>query len=405
MSDTETLQASPAALTPDQEEIIRATLPTVGANIETIASNFYGRMFGAQPELLNDTFNRGNQKMGAQQKALAASVATFATCLVDPNSPTPEELLSRIGHKHVSVGIVAGQYAIVHHHLFDAIEEVLTPEVFSGAVREAWDAVYAEMQRVLINFENELYDDAGVTPGDVFRATTVVERTEVGPDVVIFGVRGSDTELPSFTPGQYISVRREMADGARQLRQYSLINNATDGVLRFAVRRVDGAADLPAGEVSNSLWESLHEGDELEISLPAGDLVLDTESDKPVVLISGGIGATPMAGMLSYLAAQRSQRTVVDLHADRSEAADVLAKQRAGDISALPNGTSATFYEPELIDLGPDSKIDLPADADYYLCGSNGFLQAIRAQLDQRGIDRSRVHFELFSPNDWLLDA
>src|SRR5699024_2463692 len=67
-----------SGLTAEQAEIVRQTLPAVGVNIGEITPNFYRRMFTAHPELLADTFNRGNQKQGAQQKALAASVATFA---------------------------------------------------------------------------------------------------------------------------------------------------------------------------------------------------------------------------------------------------------------------------------------------------------------------------------------
>lgn len=395
------LNVSKSALTPEQNEVITQTLPIVGANIEKITPIFYNRMFTAHPELIADTFNRGNQKQGAQQKALAASVATFAATLVNPDAPAPEELLSRIGHKHISVGIKPEQYAIVHKHLFDAIEEVLTPEVFQGAVRDAWDAVYLEMQRVLIDFEKGLYDDLGVEAGDVFRAAHVVTREERGDDVAVFSVKLDDDTPVSYLPGQYISVRQTMPDGARQLRQYSLVGGK-EGELTFAVRRVDASEDLPAGEVSTQLWEKVQPGDAIEISLPAGDLVLDTKSDDPVVLISAGIGATPMIGMLDALVAADSKRDIVVLHADRAENADALRAERDNAVSALANARQQVWYEPDLMKL---SDVELPEGAQFYLCGGNGFLQAIRQQLADRGIDRSNVHFELFSPNDWLLDA
>ena len=395
------LNVNKNGLTPEQAEIVTQTLPVVGANIEKITPNFYNRMFAAHPELIADTFNRGNQKQGAQQKALAASVATFAATLVDPDAPAPEELLSRIGHKHISVGIKPEQYPIVHRHLFDAIEEILTPEVFQGAVRDAWDAVYLEMQRVLINFEKGLYDDLGVEAGDVFRAAHVVSREERGDDVAVFSVKLDDEFPVSYLPGQYISVRQTMPDGAGQLRQYSLVGGK-EGVLTFAVRRVDASEDLPAGEVSTQLWERVQPGDAIEISLPAGDLVLDTKSDDPVVLISAGIGATPMIGMLDALVAADSKRDVVVLHADRAEAADALRAERDNAVAALANARQQVWYEPDLMDL---TDVDLPEGAQYYLCGGNGFLQAVRKQLADRGVDRSNVHFELFSPNDWLLDA
>lgn len=401
-----TIDVKKQALPSEQADVIRATLPAVGAAIGDITPNFYNRMFTAHPDLLANTFNRGNQKQGAQQKALAASVATFATVLVDPDAPTPEQLLSRIGHKHLSVGVVEGQYAVVHKHLFDAIEEVLTPEVFSGAVRDAWDAVYLEMQRVLVDFEKDLYAQNDLTPGDVFRTVEVTAREERGGNIAVFTVRGKDSELPEFRPGQYISVRRTMEDGAGQLRQYSLINASGHGELSFAARRVDSVDGEPAGEVSNSLWEGLQVGDDLEISLPAGDLTLDTDSDDPVVLISAGIGATPMIGMLAYLAENSSEREILELHANRSADADVFAAERAEYLAALPNSSSVLWYEPEFMDLngGNGEKVEFPENARFYICGNNPFLLHVRAQLAERGIDNGRVHYELFSPNDWLVD-
>ena len=90
--------AAPAELEPAHAEMIAATLPLVGAHIDEITTEFYRRMFSAHPELLRNLFNRGNQAQGAQQRALAASIATFATHLIDPDLPHPAEVLSRIGH-------------------------------------------------------------------------------------------------------------------------------------------------------------------------------------------------------------------------------------------------------------------------------------------------------------------
>ena len=85
-------------------EVIRATLPLVGSRINDITPVFYKKMFTAHPELIADLFNRGNQQHGDQAKALAASIAVFASVLVDPDKPHPDEMLARIGHKHVSLG-------------------------------------------------------------------------------------------------------------------------------------------------------------------------------------------------------------------------------------------------------------------------------------------------------------
>ena len=79
----------------------------------------------------------------------------------------------------------------------------------------------------------------------------------------------------------------------------------------------------------------------------------------------------------------------------------MLRKDRDAAIAGLDDAEGRTWYEPELMDV---ADVDLPAGAEIYLCGGNGFLQAVRDQLAAKGVDRDHVHFELFGPNDWLLD-
>ncbi|MEC3958920.1 globin domain-containing protein [Nocardia sp. CDC153] len=394
-------------LEPEHAEVIRATLPLVGAHIDRITPLFYTKMFTAHPELLRDRFNRGNQHQGAQQKALAASIATFATHLVDPALPHPRELLSRIGHKHVSLGVTEPEYRIVHEHLFAAIVEVLGADVVTPPVAAAWDRVYWLMATTLIDFERELYDAAGVEPGDVFREARVVQRLDDPSGVATFVVESTDPArpLPGFLPGQYISVGVRLPDGARQLRQYSLVNRGGDGRLAFTVRKVLAEENTPAGEVSGWLHNRVGAGDHLEITLPAGDLTIDTEATTPVVLISGGIGVTPMVGILEYLAAETPSRRTVILHADRSTTAHPLRETVADLATRLYDVYFRAWYRADGHGLLDVTRVDLPDDADYYLCGGTGFLQYVRAQLMSAGIPSDRVHFELFAPNDWLLDA
>lgn len=394
-------------LEPEHAAVIRATLPLVGAKIDEITPLFYRKMFTAHPELLRDRFNRGNQKQGAQQRALAASIATYATHLVDPALPHPRELLSRIGHKHASLGVTADEYRIVHEHLFAAIVEVLGEDVVTPEIAAAWNRVYWLMATTLIDFEQGLYDRAGVAPGDVFRQTRVVDRVDEASGVVTFVVESADPTrvLPDFEPGQYVSVGANLPDGARQLRQYSLVNASGTGRLAFAVRKVEAEAGQPAGEVSSWLHDTVRVGDHLEITLPFGDLTIDTAATTPLVLISAGVGVTPMAGILEYLAANTPARRTIVLHADRSAAAHPLRDRVRDLVRDLHDVYFRAWYQDEghgFMDLGA---LDLPATADFYLCGGSGFLQSVRAQLLAAGIPTARVHFELFAPNDWLLDG
>ncbi len=127
-------------LSDQNRPVIEATLPVVGANIGDIAQRFYRHLFGIHPELLDGTFNRGNQARGEQQQALAGSVAAFATTLVSTPEQVPESLLRRIAHKHASLGIRADQYQVVHDNLMWAIVDVL-----GDAVRRAGPTDFAQV--------------------------------------------------------------------------------------------------------------------------------------------------------------------------------------------------------------------------------------------------------------------
>lgn len=105
--------------------VVGTTLPVVGASLTTITEVFYRRLFEERPELLRHLFNRTNQATGAQREALAGSVAAFATLLVERPDERPDAVLSRIAHKHVSLGITADQYPLVGRHLLGAVAEVL----------------------------------------------------------------------------------------------------------------------------------------------------------------------------------------------------------------------------------------------------------------------------------------
>ncbi|MEW5811410.1 MAG: globin domain-containing protein [Actinomycetota bacterium] len=399
-----TLTTAPVTLAPAHAQLVSATLPLIGAHIDEITTEFYRRMFAAHPELLRNLFNRGNQAQGAQQRALAASIATFATHLVDPTLPHPVELLSRIGHKHASLGVTADQYPIVHEHLFAAIVAVLGAETVTADVAEAWDRVFWIMADTLIDLERALYREAGVADGDVYRRSRVVSREDDPSGAVLISVRsvGEPFGGPRVgqAAGQYLSVGVTLPDGARQLRQYSLVN-APDGTeLTFAVKAVAAADGRPAGEVSSWITDHVRVGDLLDVTVPFGDLPVPSGRE-PLLLISAGIGVTPMVGILAHLAATAPRTVAHALHADRSEQTHPLRERHRQLVAALPNATLQTWYEDRgLLDL---DGIDIPADAQVYLCGNTGFVQAVRAQLIAKGVELARVHCELFAPNDWLL--
>ena len=156
--------------------VITATLPVVGEHIEEIAKRFYKHMFEARPDLLDGLFNRGNQADGRQQQALAGSIAAFAGLLVDNVDQIPDHLLSRVAHKHVSLGLSPDQYQVVHDHLMWAIVDVLGDAV-TPDVAAAWDEVYWLMANMLINKERGLYNAVHLTPDTIWRTWRVARST------------------------------------------------------------------------------------------------------------------------------------------------------------------------------------------------------------------------------------
>ncbi|NNU27995.1 globin domain-containing protein [Isoptericola sediminis] len=404
-------------LTAESTAVVRATLPVVGAAIGDITPLFYRKMFAAHPELERDLFNRGNQAQGDQQRALAASIAGYATLLVDEDGPDPRSVLARIAHKHASLGILPEQYQIVHDHLFEAIAEVLgdavTPEVAA-----AWDEVYWHMAEALIQIEQGLYDEAGVATGDVWRSVRVRRRVQESPDTISLELADPDgAALPAGRPGQYLSVAVRLPDGARQIRQYSLTGAADPGAWSVSVKAIpashDGDRIAPAGEVSNHLHATVFEGDMLEVSMPFGELRL-TESTRPLVLVSAGIGITPMIGFLHHLRRTGTDRPVTVLHADRSPARHAHRAELAGLVDQIPSATLHRWYEdlgarpvgdglrPGYLDL---DGVDLPADADVYVCGPLPFMSLVRGELLRRGVPAGRIHHEVFGPGEEVAAA
>jgi nitric oxide dioxygenase len=398
-------------LSPESAAVVRATLPAVGGALDEITTRFYQTMFSEHPELLDGMFNRGNQASGEQRKALAGSIAAFAQALLADPDARPDALLSRIAHKHAALGVTEDQYTVVHKYLFRAIGDVLgdavTPEVAA-----AWDEVYWLMAGALIAQEARLYLEAQVDPRHPWRQWTVVERREETPDAVSFLVRtADDAPLPTARAGQYVSVRVRMPDGVHQTRQYSLSNAPRDKLRRITVKRVASVADAPEGEVSNQLHRTVRAGDELTLSAPFGDVVLD-DADTPLLLVSAGIGCTPTVGMLEHLAATGSDRPVHVLHADRSPVDHALRTDTHRLLGELPDARAQFWYEQDATDepgartgLMDLSDLDLAENADVYLCGSVPFMRAVRSQLLRAGVPARHIRYEVFGPDLWLAHA
>ncbi|MGW8379382.1 globin domain-containing protein [Streptomyces sp. ODS28] len=409
-------------LSPQSAPVVRATLPAVRNALDEVAERFYAGMFADRPELLRDLFNRGNQANGAQRRALAGSVVHFAGALTGEPGTRPDVLLERIAHRHAALGVTSEQYKLVQRYLFGALAEVLgdavTPEVAA-----AWDEVYWLMANALIAREARLYQEAGVAEGDIWRAMRVTGRTEEAPGVVSFTLTRADGGPNGpFLPGQFVSVRSELPDGARQIRQYSLSAGPHREEWRITVKRAGGgpageggdAAVDPEGEVSHWLHARVRPGDLLTVSAPFGGVALDTggqdgadsSGDGPLLLVSAGIGCTPMVSMLDHLAASGSRRRVIVVHADRSPAHHAHHAELDRLVGELPGAEAHLWYEEAhaavpgaragRADLGA---LELPEGLTAYVCGPSPFLRAVRGDLLRGGVPAADIRYEIFGPD------
>lgn len=393
-------------LSAESRPYIDASVPVLREHGLTITRLFYANLFNAHPELHN-IFNLGNQANGLQQQSLASAVFAYAANIDNPDALAP--VLSRIVHKHVSLGVTAAHYPIVGQHLLDAIQSTLG-EAATPALLAAWAEAYDLLARTMIDEEARLYGASGTKPGSLFDMR-ITEVQQQSADIRSFVMTPADDTAPSsFRPGQYVSVAIRLPDGLRQLRQYSLSDAPGKTSLRISVKREAAGAETPAGMVSNWLHDNLKQGSILPTSLPYGDFTPDVESDAPIVLLSAGIGITPMIATLNRIAEVAPQREVIFAFATRDAQHRPHGQDLADALARMPNLKVAVFCEEgTLADgalAGRMQVAQLPqwsyADTNVYMCGPIGFMQAQWLDLVGRGVPPSHLHREVFGPD--LLD-
>jgi ferredoxin-NADP reductase len=231
------------------------------------------------------------------------------------------------------------------------------------------------------------------------RVARLVRETDLVTSVYLQSVDG--VVLPAPEPGQYVTVRLNAAGAPAPVRSYSLSEFGPDGY-RISVKRESH------GMASGYIGAALAAGDEIEVAAPRGDFVLG-QGDGPVVLLSAGIGVTPVLAMLRALVAQHSPRPVWWIYTTSRPSTAALAGEAADLIGSLPNARRHVFYTADSDGRsGPDvstGRIDrsalaglgLPIEATVYLCGPTGFMDAMTAALADLGVAHSRIHTEVFA--------
>lgn len=225
-----------------------------------------------------------------------------------------------------------------------------------------------------------------------FRPLRVVATRRETPDVLSIEFESADgAPLPSALPGQYLTITVPGAGPPTPLRSYSLSGDSSSGRYRISVKRESH------GSVSQWLHQTIRVGSTLDAGAPRGDFVL-VDDERPVVLLSAGVGCTPVLAMLHRLAAQRSTRQVVWVHTTRDHDSEAFAAEVEELLAVLPHAVRHVVYTAggTRIDRTALSAMSLPADAAVYLCGPAAFMDTMRELFVSSGADPAHIHSELF---------
>jgi nitric oxide dioxygenase len=380
---------------------------------ESLTRHFYQRMFDEDPGV-KAFFNPAHQHSGTQQRALAAAICAYAQHIENPGELASAVAL--IAHKHASLQILPAHYPIVGKHLLASIREVLG-EAATDDVINAWAEAYGVLAGLFVQKEEGIYEGHRELHGwSGFRPFVIKKRVQESATITSFHLSPRDGGgLSAFQPGQYLTVRVPTMDGSTTMRNYSLSNSSGEGHYRISVKREPATiADAPDGFVSNYLHHTVEEGGILEVGPPCGVFTLDVNSttERPLVLLSGGVGITPTLAMLRAAIVHQPTRPIHFLHgalnsqthAFRDEVTELAAAHQQLRVHVrysnpletdLSSGRchSTGFFDANLI----RNEVRTP-EADFYYCGPKPFMKAVHQALGSWGVAPDSCHFEFFGP-------
>jgi MOSC domain-containing protein YiiM/ferredoxin-NADP reductase len=292
-------------------------------------------------------------------------------------------------------------------HARERLERALRIEALSPGWRGSFEALLQSQQNRASTGNAGLAPAPAARPASPgFQSLVVTSIDRESADVLSFAMQSATGhQLPMALPGQYVIVRLKPATaGPTLFRSYSLSGPPSTERYRISVKIE------PNGAAGNHLREYVHVDDRLDVSSPRGNFVLQP-GERAIVLLSAGIGATPVLAMLHALAAARSTRQIIWLHSARDGQHHPFAAEVRGLMRALSNGHSYVCYtKPDSIDkTGEDfnatgrfsrsvfEELGLPRDADVYLCGSTRFMADMKVALTGLGVAPEQIHIEIFN--------
>jgi nitric oxide dioxygenase len=392
--------------------LVKATVPALEAHGLAITQRMYERLF--QNESIRDLFNQSHHgETGSQPKALAAAILAYARNIDGLAALAPA--VERIAQKHVGLNILPEHYPYVAEALLGAIKDVLG-EAATREILAAWGEAYWYLAEILIAREKFIYTSLAEAPGGWtgwrdFR----VERKDRESDIITsFLLRPADGgPVLRHRPGQYLTFWLEIPGHHPLKRNYSISSAPNGETCRISVKRE------PQGIVSNWLHDAAAPGNVLKVAPPAGEFFLRQAQVRPVVLVSGGVGLTPLMSMLETIAEQRPGLAAHYGHGTQDGSTHAMGT-RVRELAARSGGSirAATFYEAPrtedrqgqdydekgLISIDWLRRNTPMPEADFFLRGPKPFLRSFVSGLAQAGVAADRIHYEFFGPADKLLE-
>jgi nitric oxide dioxygenase len=304
----------------------------------------------------------------------------------------------------------------------DVLGAALTKDILN-----AWEAAYWQLANIMISKEGQIMEASGGWTD--WRDFRIAKKIKESDEITSFYLEPVDGKaLPSYKPGQYLSVMTTVPKlSYLQPRQYSLSGKPDAGHYRISVKKEAGLpatepeAVVQPGYISNVLHDLRNEGDILSVSHPAGEFFFDPEVDKdsPLVLLSAGVGLTPMVSILNTLLESGSKQHISFVHGARNTAVQAFGDY-IRDVAKQHDNVTASFFvgapkaeqdvegvhyqhtgrvRLDVLDSARDLCLN-DANAKYFICGPEGFMSAMEKQLLESGVDQERIKMEVFGTGD-----
>lgn len=289
-------------------------------------------------------------------------------------------------------------------YLPDKSHDLLKLAVDVPALSPGWQGSFRDLLAAADAGDGASQPEIGTEPGwSGFRpliATQVVRET---PSVISLYLRDrSGASLPAAMPGQYLTIRVPV-NATTAIRSYSISGHPDASTYRISVKREEH------GTVSRLIHDTIRPGSVLDVAAPRGDFIL-AAGDEPVLLLSAGIGITPVLAMLASIAETDPSRPVWWFHVARTPDDYALAAEVEKLLQHLPQARSLIYLTrstlpatgttpgtvPGRLDLEQLRMLELPTESSAYICGPTGFISGMTEALERIGISPTHIHAEIF---------